>query len=513
MPPRPRTVLVERLQSPAQQQSQEKYLVPRNCWLRITSIQLRPERLERNAKVRIRISVPNSARVVRTSWISVDSQLLSALQASQNAAGFSDLSIDITILCEYRHDIRFNHPSNLDFDIETSRGKTIASATVDLAKVIQCPIETILLCRKDNIAAASLKIEAHSLCISRMAPASAPEVATVEVLLSESDSELVLPMARQVEQKITDALATGHILLLNTKTPQGAMLQQASFSQDYIVAVTEPSVIQFVFDCASRQLPADPQSPFRFVIAGDTNFLAAIMREFIVVREKGMFVTDSFAFIFLPLVPQTVRETKEFAGAVPVFSGRLCAPEWLSIFDGESTTQNLSSIVDQKLAYVMSAPLATVELQIADVLLTTVSAQFVVPMFFNLSIGDYSRGAGQKEMKGTFFGESTKTRTMKFHHLLLSVVKSRIIVVWRVMSNVTPLSPATEIEKSTSERTCREGAKVLLSLKKGQSLISIWIDGTEHKDVVGIAVTIRDPRMALHLCVAANETAEAPREA
>jgi hypothetical protein len=111
---------------------------PRNCSLWITSIQLRPKRLERNARIRIRISVPNSARLVRTSPISVDSQILSQLQASQDAAGFAD-------------DLRFNHTSNLDFDIETSRGKTIASAAVDLATVIQCPIETIPLCRKDNI--------------------------------------------------------------------------------------------------------------------------------------------------------------------------------------------------------------------------------------------------------------------------------------------------------------------------------------------------------------------------
>jgi hypothetical protein len=345
-----------------------------------------------------------------------------------------------------------------------------------------------------------------------MSPASAPGVAKVEVLLSESDSELVLPMARQVEQKITDALATGHILLLNSKTEQGTILQQASFSQDYVVAVTEPAVIQFVFDCASRQLPPEPQCPFRFVIAGDTNFLAGVLREFLIVRDRGVFVSDSFAFIFLPLGPYTVRGAKKLTDTIPFFSGPLCSPEWISVFDENSTGQNISAIVSSKLAFVMSAPLLAVELPIADVLLTTVSAQFVVPMFFHLCIGDCSRGAGQKEMKGTFFGESTKTINMKFHHLLLSVVKSQIMVVWRVMSNVTPLPSDTEIEKNTSEKKSREAAKVLLSLKKGQRVISFWIDGTEHKEVVGIAVTIRDPRMALRMSVIANESGEPARD-
>jgi hypothetical protein len=237
------------------------------------------------------------------------------------------------------------------------------------------------------------------------------------------------------------------------------------------------------------------------------------LREFLVVRDRGVFMTDSFAFIFLPLVQDTVRGAKELAGAVPIFAGPLCSPDWLSIFDEDSTEQNVSAIVGAKLAFVMSATLATVELPIADVLLTTVSAQVVVPMFFNLCIGDYSRGAGQKEMKGTFFGESTKTINMKFHHLLLSVVRSQIVVVWRVMSNVTPLPSDTGIEKNTSERKSREVAKVLLSLKKGQQVISIWIDGTEHKEVVGIAVTIRDPRMALHMSVVANEAGEPLRDA
>jgi hypothetical protein len=230
MPPRTsaplsvRPVLTERLQSPAQQQSQEKYLVPRNSWIRITAILIRPRRLEKNPKIRIRISVPNSARVVRTSYIAIDSQLLSWLQSNQNSAGFAEIPVDITILCEYRHDVRVNHPNNLDFDVETSRGKAIGFGTVDLANVIQAPIETLLICRKDSATTASIKIEMHSLCISRTSPATAPEPSKVSVVLDESDSDLVLPMTRQVEQKISDALATNRIMVLNSRSSEGTIL-------------------------------------------------------------------------------------------------------------------------------------------------------------------------------------------------------------------------------------------------------------------------------------------------
>jgi hypothetical protein len=138
-------------------------------------------------------------------------------------------------------------------------------------------------------------------------------------------------------------------------------------------------VIQFVFDCAV------PVRGFR---------RRELPREFLAVRDKGMFTTDSNAFIFLPLVRYAGP------GAIPIFSG----PEWLSIFDESSAEQNIAA----KLAFVMAALVATVELPIADVLLTIVSSQFVVPMLFNLYIGVYSRGGGQKEMKGTFLKKSPR---------------------------------------------------------------------------------------------------------
>jgi hypothetical protein len=65
-------------------------------------------------------------------------------------------------------------------------------------------------------------------------------------------------------------------------------------------------------------------------------------------------------------------------------------------------------------------------LPIANVLVITVSSQFVVLMFFNLYIGDYVRGGGQKEMKGMFFGESLKTVNLRLYCLQLSVMNRRL---------------------------------------------------------------------------------------
>jgi hypothetical protein len=97
---------------------------------------------------------------------------------------------------------------------------------------------------------------------------------------------------------------------------------------------------------------------------------------------------------------------------------------------------------------------------------------------------------------------------MKFHHLSLAIINSVIVVVWRVMSNLNALTPDTTLERRTSEKKLRDGSKVMLSLKKGQQPLIIQIDGTDYKDVVGITVTIRDPRMALNLSVPAPDQAE-----
>jgi hypothetical protein len=323
----------------------------------------------------------------------------------------------------------------------------------------------------------------------------------VLVVLDESDSDLVLPMTRQVEQKISDALATNRIMVLNGRSSEGNILQQAAFVQDYVVPVMEPSTIRFVFDVASRQLVIDTPTPYRFLIAGDGFFLASILREFLVVRDKGMFLTDTFAFIFLPLTARGDRFQEEFSTPLLMFAGPLNDRVWFSIFEENSSEQNVAAVVAAKLDFIMTAPLVKHTLIIGDVLVTNITSQSVVPMFFDLTIGEYLRGGGPQAMKGTFFDEGTKTLSMKFHHLSLAIINSVIVVVWRVMSNLNALTPDTSLERCTSEKKLRDGSKVMLSLKKGQQPLTIQIDGTEYKDVVGITVTTRDPRMALNLSV------------
>jgi hypothetical protein len=124
---------------------------------------------------------------------------------------------------------------------------------------------------------------------------------------------------------------------------------------------------------------------------------------------------------------------------------------------------------------------------------TTASRQFIVPMFFMVTIGKYCRSGSRTHMKGTIFGEREKTMSVKFHHLALTAVGRKLSIVWRVMNNVNPLPLNAGLDRFTNQKKLRVGSKIMLSLKKGQPVVRASIDQIEYKDVVAMTVTIRDP--------------------
>jgi hypothetical protein len=102
-------------------------------------------------------------------------------------------------------------------------------------------------------------------------------------------------------------------------------------------------------------------------------------------------------------------------------------------------------------------------------------------------------------MKATVFGEKEKTMSVKFHHLAMAVVGGKIAMVWRVMTNVSEFPAGAGIDRATTHKKWREGSKVMLSLKKGQSVVRVKIDEIEYKDVVAMTITLRDSSSALRL--------------
>ena len=312
-------ILSEKLESPAQQQSHETYLIPRNCWLKITSLQIKPSQLDKNQKLRIRISVPNSARVIRTSPIQLEDSFLSTLQNAQNQAGFSEMKLDIRVLLEYKHDVRIGHQNNLDFDVESlspviSRSKTLGSSAIDLTQVLQKSIQTNLILRKDNDATASINIEIYSLCLSKKNPPLNLTNNSMTTFNSESDSESDLPVVTaHFEKTISNLFKTNRLLILDDRTPQGQTLLQGASLNDFVLPISDSQIVQLIFNIAEQEFLPSPQNPFVFIIAGDDFFVCNVLRHFIAMRDKSTLQDDTFRFIHVPVVKERSHFARKIA--------------------------------------------------------------------------------------------------------------------------------------------------------------------------------------------------------
>ena len=407
-------LISEKLESPAQQQSQELYLVPRNCWLRVTSFQIRTSIVEKNQKIRIRFSVPNSARVVRTSSILIDDEIMNYLQGSKNAAGFCELPIDVIVLFEYKHDVRFGHQNNLEIDIEVvsniwSRSKSLGNAIIDLSDVIQKPMKSTSIFMKDNINTGTMNIELHSISITKTTPVISTSDKMVNNInsLSESDNEPIQTTTLQVEKKIRDIFKSNIILLVDEETAQGKMLLRETGMNNFVIPVKDISLVKFIFETAAEKLDLSRKTGFRFIVAGDDNFFCGILRVFMPMRDQGIFSNDSFSFIYVSLREEANDSfAKICAEKSQMYSNNFFVYDWFSIFLEDSQVQNASSLINSKLNILSTSSLIPVNVEVANVLISTISDQFTVPMFLNVQIGDNIKTT---QMKDTFVKEKIKT--------------------------------------------------------------------------------------------------------
>ena len=491
----------ERLESPAQQQSQEVYLLPRNCWFHISGIQFRTTTLDRiGQKVRLKISVPNSARVIRTSYVVIDQQTQSRFKADED--GFCEFPVDITVLCEYKHDIRINRQSNLEFDFETgARYKTFGYGVVDLAEIIQCPQKMLLKMKKDNGITGKLRISVYSLCISETAPdtRNIKETDSYRIVSDREDEPTPYELTQEVQAQLKRILEGTRMVLLDDSSREGNVFREASFNEDYVLPVSDVDMIPCIFEMASQNAAAYSNDQFRLVVAGDLYFFAAVVSGFLSKRDSGQLLSDAFLFQFLPLFKGSLRFKEEFGHEHLIYQTHVPGTEWFSLLGEQSKEQNIASYVSDELERITTSSVKKRDLQIAEVILTTSSKdQKIVPMVVDLNIGEYVRCA-HKVMKATFCGEGSKTFSIRFHHLAMTLVGTHLSTVWRTVSNTNELSENLSIDKYRSERKSRESSKVILSVKKGQAPVHVFVDNKEYRDVVSITVTIKDPTLAVHL--------------
>ncbi|OHT03868.1 hypothetical protein TRFO_01597 [Tritrichomonas foetus] len=503
-------ILSEKLESPAQQQSQEDYLIPRNCWLKITSLQIRPSQLDKNQKIRIRISVPNSARVIRTSTIQLDDNILSALQSSQNQAGYSEMLTDITVLLEYKHDVRFGHQNNLEFDVEVlssilSRSKTLGSAAIDLSNAIQKSVQTILMFRKDNDTTASIKIQLYSLNLSKKMPPF-QKVVNSPVFNSDSDSESIPPITAHFEKTMHHIFAQNKILIMDERTTQGHTLLQNVSTNDFVLPIKDVQIIQKIFDISESEF-VPKKEPFRFIIAGDDYFICFILKAFLLMRDRGVLSNDTFSFIHIPLDSKHCKFAHKIKESSQNYSQHYLTENWFTVFQEKSPVQNASAIIESEVNFLIETPLIPVKIRIADILITTLSDQFVAPMFLMLEIGDPNGAKTGKvqlsnifHLKATYFkkdNNNNKSANLKFFYYALKVHGSQLNVSYKPVQMSSTFPIGEKFEKTTPERKKKSLSKVILTPTKAQSPFALKIDENVFKDVVSVTVSLRNSDSAV----------------
>jgi len=502
-----RNLLVEKLQSQAQQQSSEQYLVPRNCWIQISKISIKQQTFEKNQKLRVKISVPNSGRVLKSSQIQIDDQFLSLFE-NKPSNSFSDIPVDLIAVCEYLHDVRIGHSSNLEIELELtssilSRTKCLGIAAIDLAHVIQKPHHIVLSLTKDNVATSSIDVQLHSLSLSNMHPKF--PISPSASLLSDSDSEPIPSITPQISSQISQVLSTLSVLVIDATSPQGQILKRSVGLSDSALSITEYQVIQHTFEVASQQI--SNLSGLRFIIGGTNYFISRFLVAFLIMRDRGIFSTDSFSFVILPLKSEQSKIVESFISNAVHYAESFLDPSWLSIFDEDSAVQNAAALISPRISFLQTCELSAVTMPVGDVLLTTENSQSVVPMLLDLVIGDEARFLSQmhkstgnvSQMKGVFFGKKTKNIPIKFHHFECVIREGALYSKWREItnSNILPMIPS--LDKYAVEETRRQSSKISLKLHKGQPPIDVRIDGVLFRRIVELTITIREPEASLLL--------------
>ena len=479
--------VTETLESASTHRSQEIYLVPRNCWLHITTIKFNTEKIQKGQKLRIHISVPNSSRSVRSSPIAFDQELLSYLSEHRSENGFSELQMDITAVCEYRHDTRVGHPSNLEIEVEIlttailTRYRKIGQVNIDVTSALQAPLQLDLPFQHDQKITGYITIEIHSLSIFRAIPSLS--VQSSEVILSDSDSE---PLPTVSEQTFKSIIQSHQIILVDVRISSGQKFAEYISTNESLLRVYDISAVNLFFTTISNLPPSE--MPFKIITVGSDLFTVNVLTSFIFMRDRGLLLNDCFQFSFVPLESDS-SFLQALSLSSPNYQKMFANQEWYEIFLQDSSIQNPTGIITANLQSIFSSKLNKTDFPIADIQVMTSTNQVLLPMLQNLQI---ISNQGPISMRASFIksNEKSKTKVIKFNYFVCHLKESALFPDWKENGNL-------RLKKNPLKTNNFQ--KMTLTMVKQQKKIDIIIDGNEVKDVVGIALSIRDNSSSVSL--------------
>ena len=501
----PLKLVPEQYESSAEAQSQSQNLVPRKCWLHITQLLVKPTLFEKNQKLRIIIHIPNSNREVKTKKISIDDNVIKYLMSNMNSAGLTSVPIDVTVVYEYKHDIQLEHPPIMGIEVEIissilGRSKSVGQINVNMAEIIQKNQKSTFTIQKDSQIIASIQAEIHSLCLSKTTPTS---ITRSNSNFSDSDSEVVSESFVITDHMIQQMLRDRKVLFLDESTHQGQVLRQGLSVKDFVIPVKNNTGVQGFLNVAAQFFPYS--SPIVIIMAGDDDFISMILKEMVVYREKGLISLDSFHLFVLPLSKNKSNFAKLLGKSSPAYASAFLSETWLSIFPEDSAVQNVGQQIGAAVDSIFASKLKKVDIPSCDVLVTTLSDQFVVPMFAGITIGDSSQLTSSKptenviSMKCSFTQAKQKSVQIKFHHFKAVLDHQGINVNWKQLTNANLIPMIQSFDKYVVEEGSEKCNKFGFNLSKGQQPVDIYVDGVTIKAVIGVNVTPRDRSNSVEL--------------
>lgn len=501
----PIKLVPERYESSAEQPSQNQNLVPRKCWLRITQLLMKPSLFEKNQKLRIIVHVPNSNREVKTKKISLDEHAIRFLQTHTNNAGFSQIPIDATIIYEYKHDIQVEHPSIMIIDVEVissilGRTKRIGQLSVNMSEVIQKNIKNTFSIGKEGNVIALLTAEIFSMSIARKTPEG---IVHSYSTLSDSESELDPESVGASESLLPKMISQKRIVFADDNSSEGQIIKQYLSVTDYYIPVRSVSTIQKFLNAASQIVPS--QNPIVVVLAGDDFFVCSFLKEIAAFRDRGLINQESFAIFVLPLKPKNSTFAQFLGGKSLKYTNQFLNQKWYDFFSEENSTPIHGPQVCGTISQLFTSEMKPFIVSVGDVLITTMSDQYVVPMFNDIAIGDPTTMDRSKQAnppfnaKCTFTSNKSRHDAIKFHLMHITMDQNgNITVGWSILtSNLMQIFQSND--KQQIETETEKCTKFSMTNTKGQQPLDILIDGHKISGVIGLSVTLRDHSASVSL--------------
>ena len=390
----------------------------------------------------------------------------------------------------------------IDVEIISSilgRSKRIGQLSINMSEVIQKSIKNTFSIGKEGNVIALLTAEIFSMSIARKTPEG---IVHSYSTLSDSESEIDPESTQGNESLLPKMISQKRVVFADDNSFEGQIIKQYLSVTDFYLPIRSPTTIQKFFSVVSQTMPS--ADPIVVILAGDDFFICTFLKEIAACRDRGLINIESFQIFVLPLKQQNSTFSTLLSSKSQKYASNFTNSKWFDLFSAESASPIHGPQVVDIINQVFATELKSFVVPVADILITTASDQYVVPMFSSITIGDPNNIDRSKtpgppnSAKCTFTSNKVRHDSIKFHQMSVKMDHNGIIVVkWFILTN-SIMSILNSNDKVQIENETEKCNKFSMTNSKGQQL-DILIDGQKIGGVIGFSVTLRDQSASVTL--------------